>query len=116
MQLMPATAVELAVARPFDPEQNLRGGTGYLHALLERFGGDVSLALAAYNAGPSAVERYGGVPPYPETLEYVRRVLSLWRGGPAPSIEPARRQPLSPARPVTWRKDGKRAHLTNIDH
>lgn len=115
MQLMPATAVELAVARPFDPEENLRGGTGYLQALLDRFGGDATLALAAYNAGPSAVERYGGVPPYPETLEYVRRVLSLWRGGPAPSIEAAHRTPLAPTRPVVWQKNGKRAYLTNID-
>lgn len=113
MQLMPATAVELAVATPFDPEENLRGGTRYLGALLDRFGGDVTLALAAYNAGPTAVERYGGVPPYPETVEYVRRVLSLWQGGPPPSIEPARR-PLPPARPVAWRTDGERAHLTNV--
>jgi len=116
MQLMPTTAVELAVASPFDPEENLRGGTRYLHGLLERFDGDVTLALAAYNAGPSAVERYGGVPPYPETVEYVRRVLSLWQGGDAPSVGPARRRPLPPARPVVWRRDGHRAHLTNIDH
>lgn len=113
MQLMPATAVELAVATPFDPEENLRGGTRYLRALLERFGGDVTLALAAYNAGPTAVERYGGVPPYPETVEYVRRVLSLWQGGAPPSIEAARR-PLPPARPVAWERNGERAHLTNV--
>lgn len=114
MQLMPATAVELAVTRPFDPEENLRGGTRYLDGLLDRFGGDVTLALAAYNAGPSAVERYGGVPPYPETVDYVRRVLQLWKGGPPPAIEPARRAALPPARPVVWRRDGGRAHLTNV--
>lgn len=115
MQLMPATAVEMAVASPFDPEENLRGGTRYLRALLERFGGDVILALAAYNAGPSTVERYGGVPPYPETVEYVRRVLSLWRGGPGPRIVPARSRSLPPAKPVVWKTDGERAHLTNIE-
>lgn len=118
MQLMPATAVELAVASPFDPEENLRGGTHYLRALLERYDGDVTLALAAYNAGPSAVDRYGGVPPYPETLEYLRRVFSLWRGGPVPAIEPARRTPLPlpqvRPRPVAWRTGGTRAHLTNV--
>lgn len=114
MQLMPATAADLAVASAFDAEENLRGGTRYLRALLERFGGDVTLALAAYNAGPTAVDRYGGVPPYPETLEYVRRVLSLWRGAAVPTIEPARRVPLPRARPVTWRTDGERVHLTNV--
>lgn len=118
MQLMPATALELAVARPFDPEDNLRGGTRYLRRLLERYDGDATLALAAYNAGPSAVDRYGGVPPYPETLAYVRRVLTLWQGVPAPAVEPARRMPVPAAasrpRPVAWQTDGQRAHLTNV--
>jgi soluble lytic murein transglycosylase len=80
MQLMPTTASRLAVDDPWDPEQNLDGGTRYLRQLLDRFEGSIELALAGYNAGPETVERYGGLPPYPETREYVRRVLSLYRG------------------------------------
>jgi len=88
MQLMPGTAVVLAVDDPWDAAENVRGGTAYLAALLDRFG-SVELALAAYNAGPTAVERYDGVPPYAETREFVRRVLSLWRGRPVSADEVA---------------------------
>jgi soluble lytic murein transglycosylase-like protein len=77
MQLMPGTAAGLGVSNPFDPEQNVMGGAHYLRMQLDRFGGDVRLALAAYNAGPGAVQRYHGVPPYAETQHYVTRVLSL---------------------------------------
>ena len=73
-QLMPATAASLGVANVHDPAQALDGGAKYLRQQLDRFDGDVARALAAYNAGPGAVERFGGVPPYAETQEYVRRV------------------------------------------
>lgn len=76
-QLMPTTAAALGVTQPFDPEQNLSGGAKYLAQMLNKFG-SLETALAAYNAGPGAVERHGGVPPYAETQAYVRRVLSLY--------------------------------------
>lgn len=75
MQLMPATADDLGVVNAFDPEANIRGGTAYLRELIDRFGGNEELALAAYNAGPGAVERFGqAVPPYRETRDYVRKI------------------------------------------
>jgi len=75
MQLMDETALEMGVKDPFDPEENILGGARYLRHLMDRWPGDLENALAAYNAGPSAVEKYGGVPPYAETRNYVRRVL-----------------------------------------
>lgn len=77
MQLMPSTASALGVTDPFDARQNIMGGTKYLRQQLDRFGGDEQKALAAYNAGAGAVVRYGGVPPYPETMHYVSKILSL---------------------------------------
>lgn len=79
MQLMPSTQAELDVKKPFDPEDNIRGGARYLSQLLDQFDGDFELAAAAYNAGPAAVYKYGGVPPFDETQEYVRRVRILYR-------------------------------------
>jgi hypothetical protein len=82
MQLMPETASLLKVRNPFDADENLRGGTAYLRSLIDRFAGRVELAVAAYNAGPGAVEKHRGIPPYQETREYVKRVLSLYQGKP----------------------------------
>lgn len=86
MQLMPQTARELAVDDPWDPDQNVRGGTTYLRRMIDRFG-DLELALAAYNAGPEAVVQHAGVPPYAETRDYVRKIFHLFTGEDAELLE-----------------------------
>ena len=97
MQLMPSTAADLGVHSPFDPEENIRGGTLYLRQLLDRFGGSEELALAAYNAGPTAVDHYGNhVPPYAETQDYVRRVQTQTTTPTTPSAQTARPAPPPP--------------------
>jgi soluble lytic murein transglycosylase-like protein len=82
MQLMPDTAAMLGVRDPFDPRQNIDAGTRHLRAMMERFRHDLPLAVAAYNAGERPVAQYGGIPPYPETRDYVAQVLNLYGGVP----------------------------------
>ncbi len=101
MQLMPATARSLAVSDPYDPAQNLRGGTTYLRRLIDEFGGDLTLALAGYNAGPEAVRRYVGIPPYRETRQYVTTVMQEFRGV-TPDLSA---RPAGPGRKTYLRRD-----------
>jgi soluble lytic murein transglycosylase-like protein len=77
MQLMPEEVQEFGITDPFDPEQNIAAGTRLLAGLLRKFNGSLPLALAAYNAGAHAVQKYNGIPPYPETQNYVRRILGM---------------------------------------
>lgn len=90
MQLIPSTAARLGVQNPFDPAENVRGGVTYLSDLLKRFDGNVPLSLAAYNAGEGAVLRHGGIPPFAETQDYVRKVTTLY---PVPDSVPRPAQP-----------------------
>jgi soluble lytic murein transglycosylase-like protein len=99
MQLMPGTARTLKVARPFDPSENIDGGVRHLKQLLESFGGDLNLSLAAYNAGSNAVRRNKGIPPYRETQNYVRQITQLyWKGDPATLSGGPTRNPIRVSR------------------
>ncbi len=117
MQLMPATAADHAVTDVFDPAQNIAGGVRYLRKLLDLFGGDLRLALAAYNAGENAVLRYHGIPPYPETQQYVRKVVALQRSRsfdlPARAAKPPTVSPV--AREAVYAKDTTRAVYRAFD-
>jgi soluble lytic murein transglycosylase-like protein len=94
MQLMPSTARSLNVKNPFDPQQNVDAGVRHLKQLLENYGGDVNLTLAAYNAGSGAVARSSGVPHFAETQNYVRRITTLYYGGSVLAPSGTSREPV----------------------
>jgi hypothetical protein len=115
MQLIPATAQRFGVANPFDPKQNIEGGVNYLKHLLDLFGGDLNLSLAAYNAGEHLVQRSGGIPAIPETQNYVRKITSIYQPGEAPT--PTKATPKEPPKaPITRYVDEYGVvHFTNVD-
>jgi hypothetical protein len=97
MQLIPETAQRFGVENPFNPKENIEGGVSYLKHLLDHFGGDLSLSLAAYNAGEGAVQRFGGIPSFAETRDYVRNVTNIYQSGPPPAGTNASRN-----KPQAW--------------
>jgi hypothetical protein len=115
MQLIPATAQRFGVANSFDPKQNLEGGVNYLKYLLDLFGGDLSLSLAAYNAGEHSVQRSGGIPAIPETQNYVRKVTSIYQTGDASA--PAKTTPKEPPKApiIRYVDEYGVVHYTNVE-
>lgn len=115
MQLIPATAQRFGVENPFDPKQNLEGGVSYLKYLMALFGGDLSLSLAAYNAGERTVQRSGGIPAISETRDYVRKVKSIYQTGDASApVKATANTPLMT--PITRYVDQYGVvHFTNVE-
>ncbi|MGD1105107.1 MAG: lytic transglycosylase domain-containing protein [Terriglobia bacterium] len=115
MQLIPATAQRFGVANPFDPKQNLEGGVNYLKYLMGLFGGDLTLSLAAYNAGEHSVQRWGGIPAIPETQNYVRKVTNIYQPGDAPAS--AKTTPKEPPKPpiIRYVDEYGVVHYTNVE-
>jgi soluble lytic murein transglycosylase-like protein len=115
MQLIPATAQRFGVENPFDPKQNLEGGVNYLKYLLDLFGGDLGLSLAAYNAGEHSVQRSGGIPAFAETRNYVHKVTSLYQTRDAP--KPTKTTPKEPSKPPIIRYVDERGvvHYSNVE-
>ncbi len=115
MQLIPSTAMRFGVENPFDPKQNLQGGVNYLKYLLQLFGGDLALSLAAYNAGEHSVLRYGGVPSFKETKHYVRKVTDLYQFGAASNM--MKPNPMEPYKAPIYRYADAQGvvHFTNVE-
>jgi soluble lytic murein transglycosylase-like protein len=115
MQLIPKTAQRFGVGNPFDPKENIEGGVSYLRHLLDLYGGDLSLSLAAYNAGEHAVERFGGVPSFAETRNYVQKVTDIYQfGSTQAGMDAAAKKPPPP--PITRHVDEQGVvHYTNVE-
>jgi soluble lytic murein transglycosylase-like protein len=115
MQLIPATAHRFGVANPFDPKQNLEGGVNYLKYLLDQFGGDLNLSLAAYNAGEHTVQRSGGIPAIAETQNYVRKVTNIYQPSDVPMA--AKAIPREPPKPPIIRSVDEFGvvHYSNVE-
>ena len=112
MQLIPKTAQRFGVENPFDPKENIEGGVGYLRHLLDLYGGDLSLSLAAYTAGEHAVERFGGIPSFAETRNYVQKVTDIYQLGSG--TDAAAKKPPPP--PITRYVDEQGVvHYTNVE-
>jgi Transglycosylase SLT domain len=117
MQLLPETAARFGVQNIFDPQENIDAGTHYLRDLLERYNNDLVLALAAYNAGPERVEQFGRVPPYAETVSYVRRVKKAYeknKAGASPEVTPKASAKKNVAPPATDSSAGEAASKLNL--
>jgi soluble lytic murein transglycosylase-like protein len=115
MQLIPETAQRFGVENPFNPKQNIEGGVSYLKHLLNRYGGDLSLSLAAYNAGEGAVERFGGIPSFSETKEYVQKVTNIYQTASPQSGANAAEKKL-PAPPIIRYVDEQGVvHYSNVE-
>ncbi len=115
MQLIPETARRFGVMNAFDPKQNLEGGVNYLKYLLGVFGGDLSLSLAAYNAGEHTVQRVGGIPAIPETQDYVRKVTSIYQTGDVPTPSKAAAKEPPKASITRYVDQNGVVHFTNVE-
>jgi soluble lytic murein transglycosylase-like protein len=115
MQLIPETAQRFGVANPFNPKENIEGGVGYLKYLLNLFGGDLSLSLAAYNAGEHAVERFGGIPSFAETRNYVQKVTNLYQSGSQQSGKYTAGTKGQPSPIVRYVDEQGVVHYTNVE-
>lgn len=115
MQLIPATAHRFGVGDPFNPKENIEGGVSYLRYLLDLFGGDLSLSIAAYNAGEHAVQRFGGIPSFAETQGYVRKVTGMYQSDSAQSGVLAADRKRRPPSITRYVDEQGVAHYTNVE-